>query len=250
MTELRNFDLNLLLAFKWLVEERSVSRAAEKLFVSQPAMSHVLCKLRRQLDDPILVKTSAGMVPTVRAQALLEPIRTVLKDFEHIIRTPEEFSPAISQRRFVIATSDYVELTLLMQLIKSFNKRAPNIEIHVRHQINKLAETAIEENHIDLVIGIDAILNIPSYICRRKLFDDRIVSIARQDHHDFTGDIMSIEQFISSRHMLISPRGTGTGLIDDYLAAQGLTRKVSLIVPNFYPPHGSLRTPTWCCRSL
>ncbi|MDQ6702465.1 MAG: LysR family transcriptional regulator [Pseudomonadota bacterium] len=233
MTELRNFDLNLLRAFKLLVEERSVTRAAEKLFVSQPAMSHVLCKLRRQLDDPILVKTSAGMIPTARARALLEPIRTVLTEVEHIIQPPEEFSPAISQKRFVIATSDYVEFTLFLPLIKSFNKRAPNIEIHVRHQINKLAEIEIEEDHIDLVILFDSILNIPSNICHRKLFDDRIVCIARQDHHEFTGNIMSFEQFISSRHMLISPRGTGTGLIDDYLAVRGLTRKVSLIVPNF-----------------
>ena len=233
MTELRNFDLNLLLAFKLLVEERSVSRAAEKMFVSQPAMSHVLCKLRRQLDDPILVKTSAGMIPTARARALLEPIRTVLKEVAHIIRTPEEFSPATSQKRFVIATSDYVEFTLLMPLIKSFNKRAANIEIHVRHQISKLAEIEIEEDNIDIVILFDSVINIPSNICRRKLFDDRIVCIVRQDHHDFTGNIMSFEQFISSRHMLISPRGTETGLIDDYLAVRGLTRKVSLIVPNF-----------------
>jgi len=138
MTELRNFDLNLLLAFKLLVEERSVSRAAEKLFISQPAMSHVLLKLRRHLDDPILVKTSIGMVPTPRAQALLEPVKDLLRGAERIIRTPEEFSPASSQRRFVIATSDYVECTLLPKLTESINVRSPNIEIHIRPLSNKL----------------------------------------------------------------------------------------------------------------
>jgi DNA-binding transcriptional LysR family regulator len=233
MTELRNFDLNLLLAFKLLVEESSVSRAAEKLFVSQPAMSHILRKLRRQLDDPILVKTSAGMAPTPRAQALLEPIAGILRGVERVLRTPDQFSPADSQRRFVIATSDYVEFTLLPKLTEAINKRAPNIEIHVRHPINKRPETAIEEGEIDLVIGFDAIFNLPSYFCHQKLFSDKIVCIARQEHPNISGNEMSFEQFIASRHMLISRRETGTGLIDDYLEERGLVRKTSLVVPNF-----------------
>lgn len=233
MKELRNFDLNLLLAFKLLMEERSVSRAAEKLFISQSAMSHVLQRLRRQLDDPVLVKTAAGMKPTPRAQALLEPIKTVLNEIEQIIRTPEEFSPASSQRRFVIATSDYIEFTLLPPLIASLNKRAPNIEIHVKQTNNKLPETAVEENKIDLVIGFNVALDPPSYLCRQQLFKDKITCVVRQGHPDFTGNEISLEQFISSKHMLISRRGTGTGLIDDWLEKQGLARKVSLIVPNF-----------------
>ena len=235
MPDLRNFDLNLLHAFKLLMEERSVSRAAEKMFISQSAMSHILQRLRNQLDDPVLVKTAAGMKPTLRAQALLEPVKTVLKEVEQIIRSPEEFSPATSQKRFVIATSDYVEFTLLPKLTESINKHAPNIEIHVQQPINKLPEAAIEEEEIDVVIGFDAIFNLPSYIRREELFDDEIVCITRQEHQSIIGDEISFEQFIASRHMLISPSGTGTGLIDDYLAARGLTRKISLVIPNFLP---------------
>jgi DNA-binding transcriptional LysR family regulator len=138
MTHLRNFDLNLLHAFKLLMEERSVSRAAEKLFISQSAMSHILQRLRNQLDDPVLVKTAAGMKPTLRAQSLLEPVKTVLNEVEQIIRSPGEFSPATSQRRLVIATSDYVEFTLLPKLIESINKYGQNIEIHVQQQSNRL----------------------------------------------------------------------------------------------------------------
>src|SRR5262245_35492046 len=119
MPNLRNFDLNLLHAFKLLVEEQSVSRAAEKMFVSQPAMSHILQRLRNQLDDPVLVKTTTGMKPTARAQVLLQPIKAVLKEVEHIIRSPEEFAPTTCQKRFVIATSDYVEFTLVPKLAES-----------------------------------------------------------------------------------------------------------------------------------
>jgi DNA-binding transcriptional LysR family regulator len=217
--------LNLLHAFKLLMEERSVSRAAEKMFISQSAMSHILQRLRNQLDDPVLVKTAAGMKPTLRAQALLEPIKTVLKDVEQIIRDPEKFSPTTSQKRFVIATSDYVEFTLLPKLTESINKHAPNIEIHVQQPINKLLETAIEEEEIDFVIGFDAIFNLPLYIRHEILFNDKVVCIAKQEHQSLTGTEISFEQFIASRHMLISPKGAGTGLMDDYSGSARVEQK-------------------------
>lgn len=232
--ELRNFDLNLLVAFKYLIEEKSVSRAAEKLFISQSAMSHVLRRLRRELEDPVLVKTPSGMKPTQRAQALLDPIRAVLEEVEQIIRTPEEFSPATSQRRFVIATSDYIEFTLLPPLIEALSKRAPDVELHVKQITSKLLESgAIEENQIDLIIGFEAVLKPASHLCYEQLFTDSVTSVVRQDHPDIPGDTMSFERFMASRHMLISRRETGTGLIDDWLEKRGLTRKVSLVVPNF-----------------
>lgn len=233
MPNLRNFDLNLLHAFKLLMEERSVSRAAEKMFISQPAMSHILQRLRNQLDDPVLVKTATGMKPTLRAQALLEPIKTVLKDIEQIIQSPEEFSAATSEKRFVIATSDYVEFTLLPKLAESMNKHAPNIEIRVQQPIDTVLETAIEEEEIDLVIGFEAIFNLPMYIHHDTLFSDQIVCIIKEGHQTISGSEISFEQFIASRHMLISPRGAGTGLIDGHLATRGLSRKISLVIPNF-----------------
>ncbi len=233
MTELRNFDLNLLVAFKFLMEERSVSRAAERLFISQSAMSHVLQRLRRQLDDPVLVKTAAGMTPTPRAQALWEPIKAVLRDVERLVRTPEEFSPDSSQKRFVIAASDYVEFTLLPPFIAELNRRAPNIEIQLKQLSHTSPEIAIEENQIDFAIGFDVVISPSPRVRSEKLFKDEIVCICRDKHPDFVGNQISFEQFISSRHMVISRRGAGTGLIDDWLEKHGQTRKVSLVVPNF-----------------
>lgn len=173
------------------------------------------------------------MKPTPRALALLEPIKAVLNEIEQILLTPEVFSPIDSQKRFVIATSDYIEFTLLPPLMVALNVRAPKIEIHVKQVTNKLPEAAIEENKIDLIIGFDAAIDSPSHMCKKYLFDDRIVCILRQDHDKIYGDQISFDQFIASEHMLISRRGTGTGLVDDWLDKQGLTRKISLIVPNF-----------------
>ncbi len=233
MPDLRNFDLNLLHAFKLLMEERSVSRAAEKMFISQSAMSHILQRLRNQLDDPLLVKTTSGMQPTARAEALLEPVTIVLNEIQCIMRSPREFSPVTSHRRFLIAASDYVEFTLLPRFIELINKSGPNIEIHVRQPINNQQITSIFEEDIDIVIGFDAVFKVPSYFRREKLFSDKIVCIARQNHQRIIGNEFSFEQFISSGHMLISPTGAGKGLIDDHLAARGLARKISLVVPNF-----------------
>jgi DNA-binding transcriptional LysR family regulator len=96
MLELRNFDLNLLVAFDLLMQEQNVSRAAECMFVSQSAMSHILQRMRKQLDDPLLVKTPSGMKPTDRALALIDPVRAVLRDVKSLICVREEFDPAKS----------------------------------------------------------------------------------------------------------------------------------------------------------
>jgi DNA-binding transcriptional LysR family regulator len=123
----------------------------------------------------------------------------------------------------------------LPKLIESINKYGQNIEIQVQQQSNRLPETAIEEEEIDVVIVFDAIFKLPSYIRHEKLFDDKIVCITRREHQSITGNEVSFEQFIASGHMLISPTGTGTGLVDDYLAARGMARKISLVIPNFLP---------------
>lgn len=233
MSELRNFDLNLLVAFKHLLEEKSVSRSAEKMFISQSAMSHVLQRLRRQLDDPVLVKTPKGMRPTQRALALFDPICAVLKSVETIVQPPEEFSPEASQRRFVIAMSDYIEFTLLRALCETLTKEAPNIELHIKQHSGAFAETCIEECDVDLVIGLNAPRNPPSYLRHETLFNEGLICVVRQDHPEFVGSEITLEQFLLSRHMLISQRDDGTSLIDDWLEEHRKKRKISVIVPNF-----------------
>jgi DNA-binding transcriptional LysR family regulator len=233
MNNLRSFDLNLLLALKALVEERSVSRAAEKLCVSQPAMSHVLRRLRDQLDDPVLVKSASGMFPTARAQALLEPTISVLREIEKIVQPPEAFDPATSRRRFVIATSDYVVFALLPTLAESMVRIAPNIEVQVLQPITGPAHIALEEENIDLAVGFDAIFGSTPHICSETLMNESIVCLTRQCNTTVPGDDITLAQFLECKHMLITWREAGTGLIDDCLAKLGLRRDISLVLPNF-----------------
>ncbi|MGH8551580.1 MAG: LysR family transcriptional regulator [Methylococcales bacterium] len=125
MTELRHFDLNLLSAFDLLMQEQNVSRAAERMFVSQSAMSHILQRLRQQLEDPLLVKTPAGMKPTERANAPIDPVRVILRDLERLIRAPEQFDPSTSRRRFVIAATDYMDYLVVPPLIVRVARQVP-----------------------------------------------------------------------------------------------------------------------------
>ncbi|ULO23797.1 LysR family transcriptional regulator [Methylocystis sp. SB2] len=233
MTELHNFDLNLLVAFDLLMEEKNVSRAAERLFVTQSAMSHTLQRLRQQLDDPLLVKTPGGMKPTERALSLVDPVKALLRDIKRLIRAPEEFVPAQSRRRFVIAATDYMDLLVLPPLIERIALGAPGIDIHVKRTESPFPEADLEHNDLDVVLGFDAILKPPGYLSRTKLFDDRMACVVGMQHMIGKSGRLTLEEYVLRKHMLISRTGTRVGLIDEWLAERGLARRIALIVPHF-----------------
>lgn len=233
MTELHNFDLNLLVAFDLLMEEKNVSRAAERLFVTQSAMSHTLQRLRQQLDDPLLVKTPGGMKPTERALSLVDPVKALLRDIKRLIRAPEEFVPAQSRRRFVIAATDYMDLLVLPPLIERIGLGAPGIDIHVKRTESPFPEADLEHNDLDVVLGFDAILKPPAYLSSTKLFEDRMACVVGMQHMIGKSGRLTLEEYVSRKHMLISRTGTRVGLIDEWLAERGLARRIALIVPHF-----------------
>lgn len=233
MIELHNFDLNLLVAFDLLMQEKNVSRAAERLFVTQSAMSHTLQRLRQQLDDPLLVKTPAGMKPTERALSLVEPVKSILRDIKRIIHAPEEFDPLQSSRRFVIAATDYMDLLVLPRLIERITLIAPGIDIHVKRTELPFPETELEHNDLDVVLGFDTILKPAAYLNKAKLFDDRMTCVVARKHPVGKKKALTLEEYVSRKHMLISRTGTRVGLIDEWLAERGLARRIALIVPHF-----------------
>jgi DNA-binding transcriptional LysR family regulator len=232
MTDLRNFDLNLLVAFDVLMRELNVSRAAERMFITQSAMSHVLHRLRQQLDDPVLVRTGAGMKPTERALALVEPVRTILRDVEQVIQPPAAFDPETSQRRFVIAATDYMEFLILPALVERISALAPGVDIHVKRTEAPFPAEALENGDLDVVLGFEAILKPPAQLQCEALFDDRMACVVRANHPAVQEEI-SLEDYVALPHMLISRTGTKAGLIDAWLAEQGLERRIALIVPHF-----------------
>lgn len=230
--DLRHFDLNLLVAFDVLMREMNVSRAAEKMFVSQSTMSHILNRLRRQLDDPVLIRTTGGMKPSDRALALAGPVRAILQDVERAIRAPAEFDAKTSRRRFVIHATDYIEVLLLPALMERISVQAPGIDIHFKRTGDAFPADPLENGEIDIVLGFNAILRPPGQFLCEKLFDDRMVCVVRADH-PMVVDSLSLEEYLALPHMLISRTGSHTGLIDDWLAERGWERRVALVVSHF-----------------
>ena len=229
---LKRLDLNLLIAFDALMTERNVSKAAEKLFIGQSAMSHSLNRLRQALDDPILVRTSAGMKPTARAKTLIVPIRKALHEIEITVTNQLAFDPATAEQRFVIASTDYSELILLPALLKKVLQLAPGINIHIQQPHEYFPEEGLENGTINVALGFDVSLETPSRIQQQSLFDDVFVSIVRKGH-PYINDTLTLEQYVAMEHILISPSGGQVGIVDHWLKQHHLSRKVALMVPHF-----------------
>ncbi len=190
---LNRLDLNLLIAFDALMTERNVSKAAEKLFIGQSAMSHSLNRLRQALDDPILVRTTRGMEPTARAEALIVPIRKALLEIEVTVTRHFDFDPKTAKHNFVIAATDYNELILLPSLLKKVREQAPGVHIHVRQPHEYLPEEELENGTINVALGFDVSLETPTRIHQQALFHDVFVTMVRKDHPTI-GDTLSLEQ--------------------------------------------------------
>lgn len=232
MSNLRTFDLNLLVAFDVLMRELNVTRAAEQMFITQSAMSHILQKLRQQLDDPLLVKTPCGMRPTERALALIDPVRALLAETERLIQPPLAFDAATSQRRFVLAATDYIEFLLMPELSGLIENIALGIDLHVKRTETSFPVTLLENGSLDVVLGFESVLNPPTYLQRQYLFSDKMACVVRQGH-PLISKPPSLEEFVAVPHMLISRTGSNVGIIDQELTALGLERRIKLIVPHF-----------------
>jgi DNA-binding transcriptional LysR family regulator len=232
MLNLRHLDFTMLLAFDLLMRERSVSRAAEKMYVTQSAMSQILQRLRQQFDDPLLVRTPTGMEPTPRATALVEPVRSMLRDVGRILKSPAQFDPGTSHERFVLAGSDYIEFLVLPRLIERVRKRAPGIEIRVNRADADSPESRLQNQELDLILGFQAMLNLQGHLRWVRLFDDTIVCIARRGDQSVADEI-SLEQYLQMGQLLISSCDLNAQIMDRWLAKQGLERRVAVVVPNF-----------------
>lgn len=232
MSNLRTFDLNLLVAFDVLMSDLNVTRAAEHMFISQSAMSHILQRLRQQLDDPLLVKTPSGMKPTERALALIDPIRALLNEMGQLIQPPLEFEAGTSQLQFVLAATDYMEFLLMPELSGLISQIAPGIDIHVKRTESSFPLDQLESDSLDVVLGFESVLNPPVHLHCQNLFSDQMACVVRQNH-PLIKQAPSLEEYMMAPHMLISRTGSKVGLIDQKLTEMGLERRIKLIVPHF-----------------
>lgn len=225
---LSGFDLNLLLVFDAVMLERHVTRAGDRIGMSQPAMSNALNRLRHHLKDDLFVRGADGMRPTPRAQELALPVRDALQNLEMAL-DPLIFDQANARRNFTIGTNDYAVPTLMPALAARLEKEAPGIDVRLVSSAGRTFDM-LDAQTIDA--GISAFGSIPERFGSAELFADRYVLTMRAGHPLAKGEL-SLATYAAARHLLVSPRGDIQGFVDEALADHGLERQIAMTVNSF-----------------
>lgn len=226
-------DLNLLLIFDSLMSELNVSKAAEKLGLSQPAMSNALARLRDDLGDPLFVRAARGVKPTPRALALKDQIADVLK-LTSALYEQQEFDPKHINGRFTIASTDFFEHLALGRLLPELAKHAPKMTLVVRPTLGALPKQELEDGRVDLAVaGFFGAL--PEGFYQQKLSNETYSCVVRT-HHPVVKTQLTLEQYTQLEHILVSPQGDLQGVVDQVLLKKKLTRRIACGVSNFHSP--------------
>ncbi|OHV08801.1 LysR substrate-binding domain-containing protein [Kushneria phosphatilytica] len=226
-SDLRRVDFNLLIVFETLMQERSVSRAAERLFLGQPATSAALARLRTLFDDPLFVRTGRTMEPTTRAQEIFESLQPALDAISGVLSNTRDFDPATSEAVFRIGLSDDVEFALLPPLLKRLRSEAPNVVLVIRRANYLQAPHLLSSGEITVAVCYTR--ELPANAKRRTLRR----TTPRVIRADATPGALSLDDFCARPHALVSHDGDLTGYVDDHLAKMGRQRHVALAVPQF-----------------
>lgn len=226
---IRNFDLNLLVIFDAVMRERSVSRAAETLALTQPAVSNALNRLRQMLDDPLLVRTRKGMEPTPRALELITPVQRALSELDQCLIKPASFDPASSQQRFVIAATDYVALLLLPRLLKLLEREAPGVEVQIKNFGPENPEAALESGEFDFAMG--RFFDVSPRLQHQLWLEEHLCCLVRKNHPQINKRI-SLKQYLALGHVWVSSNER-RGMVDRWLQEQGHQRKIVSVIPNY-----------------
>lgn len=222
-------DLNLLRVLDALLSAGSVSAAARRLDLSQPAISAALARLRTALQDPLLVRSGNRMRPTALARELAPRVVHILADIGDALNVAARFAPASTQRRFRIAANDYASMLLLAPFAGRFRSLAPRATLEIL-PLGEAPHEALADRQIDLAIADGWSLRAASR--RSRLFHEDFVGVARADHPRL-GEQVSLADFLAEDHALVSMRGLSPGVLDRRLASRGMTRRVALTLPHF-----------------
>ena len=239
MNDIRKADLNLLIAFDALYDLRNVSRAADRLALTQPTVSGMLKRLRDLFEDPLFVRTQRGILPTPRADGLAQPIKNALAAIGTLI-APLRFDPATAELTVSISANDYMQHSVVVPLIGRLRKEAPNIRVAVLPA--EIADLATKLAHG----AIDLAITIPEFagpdLRRSLLYTEHYVCVARKEHPHKRRKL-SLKDFGRYEHVLVSPTGGEfAGPADRALGKLGEQRRVSVSLPSFYVLIETIRT--------
>jgi DNA-binding transcriptional LysR family regulator len=227
---LKQVDLNLLTILETLVDRRSVSAAAHRLGLSQSATSHALQRLRRLLNDEVLVRSGGLMQPTPAALRLLETVRPALAQIAVALGERESFDPSTSRRSFVLRMSEYVSPTMLPPLCTMLRRTAPGVRLTVL-PMGSPDERGIEPGEIHL--RAERSKRTSFRPTSAVLFEDAFTVIMAAAHPAATAPL-TLERYVSLPHLKVTADGVGTNMIDDALQRLGLQRTITVAVPSWF----------------
>ena len=227
----KRLDLNLLVTLETLLVEQNVTRTAERLHLSQPAVSAQLKRLRELFDDPLLIPGQRGMTTTAKALDLLDPLRQALDQVRATLAVHRNFNPAKASLTVVIACTDYVQTTVVQPLAIALRTRAPGVRIALRHLDPPHLEAQMASGQVDLALMTPE--HGPASLRSRHLFDERYVLIGRHRHPGLRPGL-SVEQFARLDQVIVSLHGGDFSTpVDEGLAALGYKRNVALSAASF-----------------
>lgn len=229
--DIKNLDLNLLVVLDALIRLRNVSRAAEALDMSQPAVSFALAKLRVLFNDPLFVRAARGVRPTPRAEALAVPLQDVLDRVKTSVLTPPRFEPQTSERTFTFNMADVGELVFLPSIRSHLARAAPNANICTVSKPPGELEEALRSGEVDVAVGYFPGLS-GAAIYQQRLLSHSFVSLLRRDHPRIDRQITR-SQFLAEQHAVVQQEGKSHEVFEQALADQGLSRRIVLSVPHF-----------------
>ncbi|MEO3991252.1 LysR family transcriptional regulator [Pseudocitrobacter cyperus] len=237
--DIRSLDLNLLKALDALLDEGSVTRAAQRLSLTQPAVSGMLTRLRDYFDDPLFVRAQRGMVPTARACELAAPVKQILTDISVLLQ-PVDFDPLSARMTCSIMATDYALKAVIVPLMSALKKRAPGIRVAVHPLDNTRLLSLLERGEIDLALVTPE--STPEDLHGRALYEEEYVCMMRDSHPILLSGSMTLDTFCEQEHILVSSGGGFWGVTDEALAKLGRKRHVGMSVNSFLVLPEILRT--------
>lgn len=237
---INRIDLNLLVYLDVLLRERNVTKAANQLGISQPAMSNGLRRLRQLFDDPLLVRTSEGMTPTERASQLAPLVRDVLSDIEKAVQPQTPFDPANSDRVFRIMASDYTESTLIPVLLGELDQQAPNVSLDILNP-SDVGFLDVEQGRVDLVIN--RFDTMPQSFHQCTVWTDKYACLLSVDNPVLEN--FDLDHYLQAQHVWVSKTGMGVGVginpkddqrlgwVDEALGKHGKKRRITVFTRHY-----------------
>lgn len=231
---MRKENLNILSVFEAILETRSVSKASEKLGISQPSMSYTLARMREVFDDPMFIRVGNEMQPTPRAMAIAVPVRQVLEIMRGEIFRAQSFDPATSTQTFTLCMTDVAETSLMPKIVQAVQQAAPHVRLKTVSPMSEKVEKGLESGAVDLAIGYFPDVKAPSLLTRQLVRSGGFVCIAAEDNPHIPKDGLTLSAFTRAPHIAVRIEGRSQEVIEQAMDVLNISRNVVLTIPHFF----------------